>query len=142
VTRITPNLNLTTGMAATWGPYLSLAHRGPHSSNSSKRASIAEDDGKLCSRLTSVLHLAVSTKTKKTADDENESRTPSILLYRKEKNSNAHNSVHKVTKGTHIMRSKRNGPIGKRERENEGVDYTPQLFISRDEKAVRRRGRK
>jgi hypothetical protein len=39
---------------------------------------------------------------------------------------------------TEVVRSKRNGPIGKRERENEGVDYPPQHFISCDEKAVKR----
>jgi hypothetical protein len=39
---------------------------------------------------------------------------------------------------TELVRSKRNGPIGKRERENEGVDYPPQHFISCDEKAVKR----
>jgi len=39
----------------------------------------------LCSGLTIVLHLAVITKTKTTADGENESRTPSFLLYKQEK---------------------------------------------------------
>jgi hypothetical protein len=39
----------------------------------------------MCSGLTSVLHVAVITKTKTTADDENESRTPSTLLYKQEK---------------------------------------------------------
>jgi hypothetical protein len=39
----------------------------------------------MCSGLTSVLHLAVITKTKTTADDENESRTPRILLFKQEK---------------------------------------------------------
>jgi len=48
------------------------------------------------------------------------------------KNSNAHNSVHMVTEG---VRLKRNGPIGKEKEKNEGVDYTPQLFISCGEKA-------
>jgi len=37
-----------------------------------------------------------------------------------------------VTEG---VRLKRNGPIGKEKEKNEGVDYTPQLFISCGEKA-------
>jgi len=68
----------------------------------------------MCSARKSILYLAVITKTKTTADDESGSKTPSILLYKQETNSNAHNLVHMITKGGE------NGQIGESKREKRG----------------------